>query len=514
MIVAMSLDTASSLGHALGLGHQLYAGFDKGKVRLLGAVFGVPLALTLIVATRVLAHPDVGWSLARVEVWWWVTRKDTKSSDGRAAVTALGLICSLPPLLGLVLGASSWIVLGDDWGLAGMVLLPSLVVGGWATARARHLRWHLTPPVRLAGGGTLAMVLGGEMVMALAPLTDIVVRATVLLSLTMAPLSVTAQLLANGQLLTLSAVVSALGGADVARGLDVRPMPNPVRAAPLLAVCALVYSCLMAMLVLAGNLSASSHLEASSVAALAVAVTLFDSLALSYLHNRALDSPSSFALLCGLQRLCLVWPGPLHLLAGVTLIFTAHGLVQVHRLVLAAFPTPTPLQTLLQGPSAAAAAAAKRVAEAAAREGEVEADGTVMGDGGSRHLCCCPRPACMCLPPCLAATPAPPAEAAPASLSLLTRCTRVMGALCRRAECQLALLLILLAALLLPLQSLPAELPPITLLDASLSQTAVYTPTLSNPHPHGTPTHVTHTHILVHRIRPTASRLSPLASRP
>ena len=46
---------SSSLGEALGLGHQLYVGFDKHAVRLIGALVGLPFALTLAVALT-LAH--------------------------------------------------------------------------------------------------------------------------------------------------------------------------------------------------------------------------------------------------------------------------------------------------------------------------------------------------------------------------------------------------------------------------------------------------------------------------
>ena len=114
----------SSLGDALGLGHQLYVGFDKHAVRLLTAFAGVPLFLTLAAAIVVLSHRDVGWSPARVEVWWAVhARSDAEYMRlAPVVVRLLKLLCLLPPLLALLLALASGIVLGVGWGLAAVAV--------------------------------------------------------------------------------------------------------------------------------------------------------------------------------------------------------------------------------------------------------------------------------------------------------------------------------------------------------------------------------------------------------
>ena len=83
----------------LGLGHEFYVGFDKGTARWLLFFFGAPLVCTTAIAAYVLCHPSVGWSMARVEVWWAArdVSDEEYSSSGPTVIVLLRLVCALPP---------------------------------------------------------------------------------------------------------------------------------------------------------------------------------------------------------------------------------------------------------------------------------------------------------------------------------------------------------------------------------------------------------------------------------
>jgi hypothetical protein len=163
-----------SLGSFVGLGHELYVGFDKPTVRLLIGLLGAPFLITLAGAACVLSHKDVGWSLQRLECWLSANtdvNDEAYLQQRGPTVWALRLACAVPPVLSVALGCAMFFFLGADYGLAGLTIFPALAVGGWAAARARHVRWRLTPRVRLAGGGALAALLLGEIGVAVAPST-------------------------------------------------------------------------------------------------------------------------------------------------------------------------------------------------------------------------------------------------------------------------------------------------------------------------------------------------------
>ena len=120
-----------SLGEAFGLGDKFYVGYDKHTVRLLLFTLGAPLLLVLVVAIPLLSHPVVGWSLARLDVWWAAHAASDEEylRHGPWVVRGLKLVCVLPPALATLLGVAAWITMGAEWGLAGVTLLPALLCG-------------------------------------------------------------------------------------------------------------------------------------------------------------------------------------------------------------------------------------------------------------------------------------------------------------------------------------------------------------------------------------------------
>ena len=164
-------NASESLGLALGLDHDLYAGYDKRVIRLLAAYLGTPLALTSAAAAVVLSHPDVGWSMERLEVWWAAQPVSdyVYTTHGSVVICLLRLVCILPPCLALFLGIAAGIFVDAAWGLAGMSLLPALTIGFWAFARARHLRWQYSFHVKMGLAFALCTLLLAELTLALAP---------------------------------------------------------------------------------------------------------------------------------------------------------------------------------------------------------------------------------------------------------------------------------------------------------------------------------------------------------
>ena len=288
----MASSDSSSLGVALGLGHAFYVGFDKHTARVLMLLIGVPLFVVVAAAIAVLSHADVGWSIGRLEVWWASRGVSDQlyAQHRRLAMVVLRMLCILPPALSLLLGVAATVFMGSDFGLAGLTLLPALTLGGWAASRARHIRWQLTPRVRIGGCSALVLLLGGQLAIALSPTADYLIRATVLLALSMMPLSAASLLLASGPLLGLSQVIEALGGANVSideRESGKRQPPTPMAPLPPLGVCAVTYAMIVATFVAAGCLGAVSELESRSVVAVGIAIVIFDGLALTYAHSHA-----------------------------------------------------------------------------------------------------------------------------------------------------------------------------------------------------------------------------------